>query len=196
MTTEPKIFEDFTAHFPEKKAKVCKKEGDGGAGPPRPKGQELVIAKVLEEFPWLSREVIVEALTEEPEAPPEEPAEMPPLPPPAVAPQPIEGDMDVEEAVGDSMVQLAETRAAHADDEVEGEEMAEVHFHFRILGGNWTAEHKNVHADAAGCFARAHARHWCGLFQAPKQTTFYFSVYSEAGAVHLAKAWRRRLTYL
>jgi len=82
-----------------------------------------------------------------------------------------------------------------AEEDSEGEEVLHENFYWRILGGRWTAKHKNKPADAASMFGRAHARAWCDLHQWPYQKGFAFALYGEADAVHLAKAWARKSDY-
>lgn len=178
--TAPVPFEEFTAYHVTKKVKA---PGSEDSRPARQKNDDYVMAKILEEFPWLSAKTIQEVF--------DDTGEMAPLhpPPPAAAVDSVD-DEALEERLLTAFDRLRDLRAEHAAEDDDEETMD--HFYYRIMGGKWTEKHKSKVADACGTFARSHAQVWSRLFKWPTQKSFAFSKYGERDSINLAKEWSRR----
>ena len=143
----------------------------------------------MELFPWLAPAAIEKALAlEDPEG-----EEDPPAPVHAGAPPEEMADDVVDARLEDAADRLRDLRDEYAAED--DDDLPELHFYVRILGGKWTVLHKDVDADAATMFARQHAKRWCHLFHWALQKGFAFSAYGQAESVHLAKAWARKGNY-
>ena len=62
-------------------------------------------------------------------------------------------------------------------------------FYVRLQGGGWTHQFAGDVSDSAVCFARAEARHWCGVYQWPKQRGFRYRTHGVEPSVMLAREW-------
>ena len=143
------VFEEFAATLPAARASGPKRPRTSGE---RRKDDELAdaTARLIETFPWLSLEMVEEALAQaEKEAKPKKEAARG-----SADPAPKVDHAAVDELVGKAMDRLMAKRMADADDDDEDE--APVHFDTRTAGGLWTAAHRGVFADSSICYARGH----------------------------------------
>lgn len=107
-------------------------------------------------------------------------------------------DMDIdlsEDVLGDPevMEQLAKFREAWQ----ETEEQRSRDFQVSVLGGTWTAKHKGVVADAFSASARGEvAIAWCRARTLPRSARFELSLYGEANAAVLARAWCSKMQFM
>jgi hypothetical protein len=69
-------------------------------------------------------------------------------------------------------------------------------FGVTVLGGQWTARHRGVAADALKGHARtAEAQSWCRRVGVPVSARFEISAYGQAAAATLARAWCSRMQH-
>ena len=92
--------------------------------------------------------------------------------------------------VADVADELAAIRAKYDID------VADLHFYTRVLGGKWTKKHRKKTADGIAGFPRGELGHlFCRKFKWPKKRSYYFSKYSEEGAMQLAQQFVLRSSY-
>ena len=183
----PIPFDEFIAPFREQTDAVA---ADGsGTSSGRLAFDAAVLAALLLEFPWLSREDILEYLdlhsrlhgVESHGA--RQSAASTRSVPPQVSAEAIERTVvDIREA-------LLERREAHADEELDA-----VHFYFNIPG-NWSQTRDGDVSGDAVCTGRAHTRPFCARYGFPVTKQFRFRKFGEMNAVALAKEWVRRGNY-
>jgi len=100
-------------------------------------------------------------------------------------------DREADEGLVDEAAVLMQLRELR--DEAADLEETYMGFYTHILGGAWTAKHKQVCADAVVGRARGGVpSRWCRLFQWPKQMAAYYSKYGQVEAHELAREWCRR----
>ena len=155
---------------------------------------DAVLAALVESFPWLSQDDILEYLESRPSAVPG-PRHGSRLAAPlaVVAAEPLDKGPEKEvtavvEAVAAAMLDdLKEKRDLHetADDKAQ-------YFYLKLPGGLWTATHKGVPTDCAACLNRRMTEDFCIRYGFPRKKSFMFSVYGEYSAVQLATEWTRR----
>lgn len=186
---DPVLLEEFVAELPT---------AASGSRRPRAPGKRRreadvsdAKAKVLEMFPWLTADLVEEALAE---------ADMEEAPldrdggPVTTSETPDRVDeQGMDDLVGKAMDRLLGMRMAYAEED--GDEDLCIHFYSRIAGGRWTAANRGVIADSSIAYSRKHAAAWCVRYCWPKQKGFAFATYGERNSVELSKEWARRGEY-
>jgi len=189
---EPLLFEDFTRFHPQ----VNRQPRAGPRAAPKLHLPADVREQLLQEYPWLTEEDLPGHVARRfagghGGARPRHGGH-------DTGDKPDEGRVADDKAGGEDAVhvedvveELAAFRADHNPSLAE-----DLFFFTRIIGGQWTAAHRGVVADAVAGFARGGApKEWCNKFKWPKQHANCYSLYGIEGANHLASEYVRRSHY-
>lgn len=106
-----------------------------------------------------------------------------------------EAFLDGEEVLHDPdiMLQLAKVRQSF----LEAKEDRCLDFQVTILGGQWTAAHKGVAADAFSAAAKGNmAIQWCKRRAIPQSARYEISLYGQEAAAAMARCWASKMQYM
>ena len=161
----------------------------------KPSLSAVVLAKLLEEYPWL-QESDVHKILHERHASASGSGHA------ASASGPCHGVPAVHVPMVLTEKDLVDTAFAAVEDELAAKreewaftEQPDTYFYVFLPGGNWTKKFKGTASDSAQCKARSSAFGFCELFHWPKMKTFTFALYGEDESNQLAREWVRKSSH-
>lgn len=152
----------------------------------QPKRGDESLAALADEFPWLSRDEILEFLGG---------GAKDQRPHKKSKPNEGIGKAESVEAISDQVEIAADKVLEELQDKRDLYETAndkDQYFYVKLPGGLWTAANKGVPTDCAACLNRRMTEEWCLKYCFPRKKSFMFSLYTEENAVQLANEWVRR----